>query len=71
MGAWELVRFVCTTSVCFTYAWFLHVYTSTHTHTQAKDAAEAKATYGKAKEALAAYLKGTKLEPLGDPIYNQ
>lgn len=38
-------------------------------HTQAKDAAEAKATYAKAKEALVAYLKGTKLESIGDPIY--
>lgn len=38
-------------------------------HTQAKDAAEAQATYAKAKEALVAYLKGTKLEPIGDPIY--
>lgn len=42
-----------------------------HVYLQVKDAAEAKATYAKAKEALVVYLKGTKLEPIGDPIYNQ
>ena len=38
---------------------------------KAKDAAAAKATYERAKTALVAYLLATKLEPLGDPIYNQ